>query len=346
MKALVTGSTGFVGAQLVRALTDAGHQVRALHRTSSRLDALAGLTYESALGDVTDLESLHAACAGVDWVFHVAAVADYWRADVQWMTEVNVEGTRKVLQAARAAGVRRVIFTSSAATIGSARAGGLPDENSLFDLPPERFPYGYTKVLAEQVAQEAVAAGQEVVIVNPVVIFGPGDINIISGSIVLETQRLSWTIPVPPGGLAVIDVRDVARLHIAAAERGRVGERYILGASNQKHQTLFAAAAQIAGVPAPGLPVPRFALEPMAQFIDWARAQGIAIPIDGNQTRLGGRDVYFDFSKATRELGAPLIDWRQSLADTYTWYRAHGYVKDAALARMIAALGRVLFPNG
>ncbi|MBL8130223.1 MAG: NAD-dependent epimerase/dehydratase family protein [Anaerolineae bacterium] len=343
MRALVTGATGFVGAHLVRALNEAGHQVRALHRASSRLDALAGAQYESALGDVTDRASLDAACDGCDWVFHVAAVADYWRAEVNRLYAVNVDGTQHVLDAARDAGVKRIVFTSSAAALGS-RSDGLPaDEATPFDLPPERFPYGHSKALAETVVADAVAAGQDVVIVNPVVILGPGDLNIISGDIALKVRRLSWTIPVPPGGVAVIDVRDVARLHIAAAERGRCGERYILGATNLKHQTIFLEAARIAGVPAPGLPIPGFALAPLGALIEMARSMGIPVPVDGNQTRLGGKDIYFDFTKTTCELGEAQIDWRQSLGETYAWYLANGYVKDDAVSRLIHSIGRLFF---
>lgn len=325
---------------MVRALVDAGHTVRALHRSASRLDALAGLDYESAIGDVTDSDSLQHACQGVDWVFHVAAVADYWRADVNRLYAVNVEGTDNVLAAARKAGVSRVVFTSSAAAVGARRDGQPADELIPFSLPPERFPYGHTKALAEMSVQEAVAGGQDIVTVNPVVILGPGDLNIISGDIVLKVRRLTWTIPVPPGGVALIDVRDCARLHIAAAERGRAGERYILGAANVRHAALFAAAAQVAGVPAPGFPIPKLALEPMAWAIDAVRGAGLPVPVDGNQTRLGGQDIYFDFRKMQRELGEANISWQQSLADTYAWYQAHGYIREDATARLLAAIGR------
>jgi dihydroflavonol-4-reductase len=231
LKALVTGSTGFVGSHVVRALGEAGHTARALHRPSSKLDVLEGLTYESALGDVTDLDALRAACKGCDWVFHVAAVADYWRADRARMMEVNVEGTRKVLQAAREAGVKRVVFTSSAAAVGFIEDRPA-NEHDPFNLPPDRFPYAYSKAQAEIVVQEAVRAGQEVVTVNPAVILGPGDLNVISGDFILKIKRLQWTVPVPPGGITVIDVRDVARMHLSAATKGRVGERYILGTAN------------------------------------------------------------------------------------------------------------------
>ena len=184
MKALVTGATGFVGSHVVRALVENGHTARALHRTSSKLDALAGLEYESALGDVTDLDALRAASAGCDCIFHVAAVADYWRADHAHMLDVNVEGTRRVLQAARENGVRRIVFTSSAAAVGFLKDRP-SNENDPFNLPPDAFPYGYSKVLAENVVQEAVQAGQEVFTGNPGVGAGPRGLKLISCGFVL-----------------------------------------------------------------------------------------------------------------------------------------------------------------
>ncbi len=341
MKALVTGATGFVGSHLVRTLNEAGHQARALHRASSKLDALAGLEYESALGDVTDLDALRAASQGCDWVFHVAAVADYWRADQAHMLDVNVEGTRRVLQAARENGVKRVIFTSSAAAVGFIKDRPASEKDA-FNQPPERFPYGYSKALAEALALEAVQAGQEVVILNPVVILGPGDLNVLSGDFVLKVKRLQWTIPVPSGGIAVIDVRDVARMHLAAAEHGRVGERYILGTANYRHAAWMRLIAEVVGAARPRLYMPGWVLPPMAALFDALRGVGIRLPVDGNQTRLGGQDIYFDFSKGWAELGAPQIDMRQSLEDTYRWYLEHGYVKTDFLAKVIDFVGKPL----
>ncbi len=341
MKALVTGATGFIGAHVVRALIDAGHSARVLHRASSKLDALDGLAYESALGDVTDLDALRAASEGCDWVFHVAAVADYWRADHRHMLEVNVEGTRKMLQAAHEASVKRVVFTSSAAAVGF-RQDRPADENDPFNLPPERFPYGYSKAQAEIVVREAVQAGQEVVTVNPVVVMGPGDLNVISGDFVLKIKRLQWTVPVPPGGVAVVDVRDVARMQIAAAERGRVGERYILGTANYKYAEWFALVAEVVGAARPRVPTPRWTLPIMADLFDMLRSVGIRLPVDGDQTRLGAQDIFFDCSKGWRELGAPQIDMRRSVEDTYRWYVEHGYVKDDLLARAVDGIGRGL----
>lgn len=325
MKALVTGGTGFVGSHIVRALNEAGHTARVLHRKSSKLDALVGLIYESALGDILDEPALAAACAGCDWVFHVAAVADYWRADKSKMFEVNIEGTRRVLAAARAAGVKRVVFTSSAAAVGLRSDGQPSREDVPFNLSPDHFPYGYTKVLAEQVVKEAVANGQDIVTVNPVVIMGPGDLNMISGTYIVKIKQLAALVPVPPGGIAVTDVRDVARMHLAAAERGRTGERYILNTANYSQREWMGMIADVVGVRRPFLTVPAFVLPIAATVIDWLRGLGIDTPIDADQTRLGSRDIHFDGSKAWAELGAPLVDMRQSLIDTYHWYKANGY---------------------
>ncbi len=326
MKALITGGTGFVGSHVARVLAEAGHEARVLHRASSRLDALEGIPYQSALGDILDEEALRAACQDCDWVFHVAAVADYWRADVSRMFEANVEGTRRVLQAAREAGVKRVVFTSSAAAIGL-RADNQPaDETVAFNLPRERFPYGYSKVQAQQVVDEAVQSGQDVVTVNPVIIMGPGDLNMISGTYIAQVKRLGMLVPVPSGGVSVIDVRDVARLHLAAAERGRTGERYILATANYTQREWLGMIADVVGVRRPILPAPDFVLPITAGLIELARRVGIQTPIDSNQARLGARFIYFDGRKAWDELGKPQVDMRQSLQDTYVWYREHGYL--------------------
>jgi dihydroflavonol-4-reductase len=174
------------------------------------------------------------------------------------------------------------------------------------------------------------------------VIIGPGDLNMISGDFILQMKRLSWTLPVPPGGVATIDVRDVARMHLAAAERGRTGERYILGAVNYPYSEWFNLIADVMGLPRPGFPVPGFALPIVASVVDRLRTAGIPVPIDGNQTRLGKERIYFDFRKAWSELGEPQIDMRQSVADTYHWYRDHGFIPDDPQSRLIEKIGRWL----
>ena len=341
VRALVTGGTGFVGSHVVRALIDAGHEVRVLHRTTSKMDALEGLAFESAIGDVLEEDAVRAACEGCAWVFHVAAVADYWQADQTRMFAVNVEGTRRVLRAARAAGVQRVIFTSSAAAVGLRKTGKPSDETNEFDLNPHEFPYGYSKFKAEQVAQYAVRTyGQDVVTLNPVVVLGPGDLNMISGRFITEMLRLQWTIPVSSGGIGVVDVRDVARWHLAAAEQGRTGERYILGTANYGLRDWYALVAQVVGVAPPFLPVPDFVLPPLASVIQMLQNAGVSLPVDASQTRLGGRNIYFDYRKTHGELGPPQVEMRRSLEDTYRWYRDHGYLKPDRQAALIAALGR------
>jgi len=343
MLTCVTGGTGFVGSYVVRALRDDGHTVRVLHRTSSKLSALAGLEYESCSGDVTDIDTLRAAFAGCDWVFHVAAVADYWNADNARMFEVNVGGTRKVLQAAREAGVKRVVFTSSAATIGLPHDDTLADESSPFNLPPAAFPYGTSKVLAEEVVSEAVAQyGQDVVIVNPAIVIGPGDLNQISGSFVVQMARWQWLTPVSGGGLSVTDVRDVAAAHIAAALRGRSGERYILNSANYPDHEWFGMIADVLDIAPPLITIPNAAVPLLAGLIDALRRIGIPTPVDANQIRLATRTIYFDSSKARAELHEPQIDMRQSVQDTVDWYRDNGFIQESIMANVLSWIGRRL----
>ncbi len=326
MKALVTGGTGFVGSHIVRALLDANHSVRVLHRHSSKLDALNGLDIEPAIGELDDIDTLKTACANVDWVFHVAAIADYWRADQSRMMDVNVEGTRRVLQAAHASGVGRVIFTSSAATVGLREDGQPADETVMFNLKPSEFGYAHSKVLAEAVVQEAVNNGQDVVTVKPSVVMGPGDLNMISGTFIAQIKKMGMFVPVTSGGVGVTDVRDVARWQIVAAEKGRTGESYILNTANYSYREWYGMIAETVGVRKPFFPAPDFAAPLTASLITLLRKIGINTPIDATQARMGTQKVYFDASKAHNELGEPRIDMHQSLKDTYAWYREHGYL--------------------
>ncbi len=333
VKALVTGGTGFVGSHLTRQLIADGHQVRVMHRTTSKLDALAGLEYESAIGDILDEGSLCKACEGCDWVFHVAAVVDYWRADKSNMFRANIDGTRYVLNAARNAGVRRVVFTSSGAALGVLPGQTPTNETIDFNMSPHHFPYGYSKHLAEQVVVEA---GQDVVTVNPVVILGPGDLNMISGSFITQIKRLQWLVPITNGGIAITDVRDVARWQITAAEKGRMGERYILSTANYTYQTLFNSLADVVGVRKPLFRLPNFIPPVVALGIDMLRRLGIPTPIDATQARMGTQYIYFDPAKTWNELGKPQIDMHQSLENTYRWYLENGYLKSTRLERLIA----------
>lgn len=326
MKALITGATGFVGANLVEAVTQRGWQAHALHRKTSSLRALQGLTYESALGDITEPASLLPAMRGVDVVFHAAAVADYWRAGKERLYQVNVDGTRNVLRAAREAGVSRVVFISSVAALGRPPFGQPVNESAQFNLRPEQFHYGYSKALAESHARAFVAEGLDVVIVNPAVVIGPRDVNLISGSIIIEAARVG--VPFyPPGGVCVIDVADLCAGCIAAAERGRAGERYILGGDNLWHRDMLGIVCDVVGRPRPALPVPGFVMRALGVVIDFARnGAGLRLPFDGEQARFAAETFWFDSTKARRELGLTTRPFAESARRTYDWYRQNGYL--------------------
>jgi dihydroflavonol-4-reductase len=322
--ALVTGGTGFVGSHVARALADKGYSVRILRRRTSRLDAVAGIACEHWIGDVLDYPSLLSAMEGVDWVFHVAAVSDYWRNDVARIYQVNVDGTRNVLRAAQAMGVKRAIFTSSGAAMGYRDDLRPVDESVRFNYDQHLTPYGHSKFLAEAEVYRAIRRGLDCVILNPTVITGPGDLNQISSSVVLEFARGNVPPTVPPGGVTVIDVRDVAAAHVAAAERGRTGERYLLGAVDLTHKAWYRLIAEATGRSMNPRPLPAWMVKIVAPAADLLRRFGIPIPIEGNQLRLSTRMMFFDCRKSWRELVEPRIPIQQSLKEAYEWYKAHG----------------------
>jgi dihydroflavonol-4-reductase len=325
MRALVTGATGCVGSNVVEALLARGHEVRAMQRSTSRLDALRGLAPEMVVGDVLARETLEAAMDGCDWVFHVAAISQYWRNDTALIYRVNVEGTRTVLAAAKACGVKRVVFTSSAAVLGVPETpGALLDETASFNLPPRRFPYGHSKVLAEQVVQEAVDDGLDAVIVNPVTVIGARDIGFVGGEI-LRVAKEGRMLVAPPGGMGVVSARTVGEGHVLAAERGDVGERYLLNGENLTHRALMGIVAQVVGTRPPRIVVPRALMRASAVALDALNRlwPGDTL-IDGNQARLSARKMYFDGRKAERALGFPQVSARESVEEAWSWYRTAG----------------------
>ena len=322
--ALVTGGTGFVGSHIARALVEHGYQVRILRRETSRLDAVDDIACEHYIGDVMDMDSLREAMDGVDWVFHVAAVADYWRNDPEQIYRVNVDGTRYVLQAAEEMGVRRVIFTSSAAAMGYRDDLRVVDESVRFNWDQHLTPYGHSKFLAEAEIYRAIQRGLDCVILNPTVIIGPGDLNQISSSVVLELARGNVPPTSPPGGVTLIDVRDVAAAHIAAAECGRTGERYLLGSVDLTHKAWLRLTAEAVGVRKGAFRLSTPVTYLVAWLADLLRHFGVPIPIEGNQLRLSTRMMFFNCQKSWAEFGEPRIDIQTSLRETYAWYKAHG----------------------
>lgn len=327
-RVFITGATGFVGSHLARLLCAEGHQVRIMRRASSQLTALDGLTVEHVVGDLFDVEVLTEQLTGIDWVFHVAAVAEYWRSDKNSIYRVNVEGTKNLLEAARQAGVARFIFTSSAMTIGRnlAKGGASGNENTVFNLSPRLTPYGHSKILAEAEVWRAVEQGLDAVVLNPCIIIGPGDLNLISGTLIIEAAKGNIPAVVESGGTNFVDVRDVAAAHLAAAERGRCGERYIIGAVNMSHAAFTRLVCEVIEKPAPKIILPGFLIPLGALVVDVGRRLGVKLPVDGNQLRLSRYKLYMDTHKMETELHQPQISIRQSIADTFAWYRANGYL--------------------
>ena len=326
MKVLVTGGTGFVGSQIVAALIRRGDAVRVLHRATSNLIMLEGLPVEHFLGDVLEPEAVARAVTGCDLVFHVAAVASYWRTQREQVYKVNVEGTRVVMEACLAAGVPRVVHTSSVAAIGIPRNGRPADESATFDAFSATFAYADSKHRAEAVVLQAVASGLPAVIVNPGAIYGAGDHNLISGSMVLELARRSVPL-VPDGGLCVVDVDAVVQGHLAAAERGRIGERYILGGENLTLLEIATEICAVVGRRAPRAIVPAWTLPPAALAVDAFNRLGLGPPVvSGEQIRMAGLRVFYDTTKAMRELDYPLLPFRGAVEKTYRWYQENGYL--------------------
>jgi dihydroflavonol-4-reductase len=325
MKALVTGGTGFLGANLAAELRRQGWSVRILRRKTSPLDAVNDLDVEHAIGDVTDLASLLAAMKDIELVFNVAAVSSYWRNKPAWIYKVNVDGARNVFEAAARSGVRRVVHTSSAAAVGFIQ-GRSATEADPFNPSLKHFSYGHSKWLAEEIVRECVKAGQDITMVNPSGIIGARDINWISGSILREAKR--GHIPViPQGGVNFVAVQDVVAGHIAAAEKGKAGERYILGGENLTNRQTTEMACEIVGVKPPRLTQPRWTIPIAALALDAITAiVGPRLSLSGEQLRLTALYIYFDSSKAQRELGLPHTPVRQAMQECYDWYVVHGYL--------------------
>jgi dihydroflavonol-4-reductase len=327
MNTLVTGGTGFIGANLVAALVARGDHVRVLRRDGSSLAALEGLDVECVTGDVLDQASVERAVTGCDQVFHVAAVASYWRTPRERIYEVNVEGTRIVMEACLRAGVHRVVHTSSVSAIGIPARGSVGTEETLFDPVSAAFPYADSKRLAEEVVRNAVAQGLSAVIVNPATVFGPRDHYFNAGAAIIHSVRGRTQIA-PPGGMCVADVDAIVQGHLAAAERGRIGERYILGGENLSYLAIAQIIADVCGSAAPRFVAPAWILPPVAVAVDLFNRLNLRPPIvSGEQIRMAAIQFFFDSQKAVRELDYPLLPFRDAVAQAYAWYKARGYIK-------------------
>jgi dihydroflavonol-4-reductase len=325
---LVTGATGFVGSAVVRALLARGHPVRVLARPNSDRRNLAGLAVEIAEGAMEDPRSLARAVAGCRYLYHVAADYRIWVPDPAPMFRANVDGTRDLLTAALESGAERVVYTSSVATLGLV-AGGSADEETPSRLDDMIGPYKRSKFAAEEVARGlARERGLPVVIVNPSTPVGPGDIKPTpTGRLIVEAARGQMPAFVDTG-LNIVHVDDVAEGHIAAAENGRIGERYILGGENLSLAEILAGVAQAVGRRPPWLRVPHSVLFPVAIGAEVAaRVTGRDpfVTLDG--VRMSRKKMYFSSEKASRELGYTPRPAREAIADAVSWFGANGYLK-------------------
>ena len=325
---LVTGATGFVGSAVVRALLECGHRVRVLARPGGDRRNLAGLSVELAEGAMEDAPALARAVARCRYLFHVAADYRLWVPDPKTMFGANVEGTRELMSAALSAGVGRIVYTSSVATLGLV-PGGAADEDT-----PSRFadligPYKQSKFRAEEVVRQLVGERQlPAVIVNPSTPVGPRDRKPTpTGRLILEAARGHL-----PGfvdtGLNIVHVDDVAAGHLAAAELGRIGDRYILGGENLALAEILAEVARKVGRRPPRLKVPHamaYAVALAAELT--ARVSGRApfTTLDG--VRMAKKKMYFSSAKASRELGYRPRPAREAIADAVAWFAANGYLE-------------------
>lgn len=329
MRAMLTGATGFVGGNLLELLLEKGWQVRCLVRDPEQArKILPQGDVELCQGDLRNPQAVQQCVKGCQVVFHTAADYRLWVPDPQNMYAVNVQGTRNVLEAAAQAGVERVVHTSSVGALGIPPDGTPGNEETPVKLQELVGPYKRSKFLAEQEALRAAQKGLDVVVVNPSTPVGPKDRKPTpTGRTILDFLRGRMPAYVDTG-LNLIHVRDVAQGHLLALEKGRRGEKYILGNLNMSLGEIFQVLADVSGLPAPSIRLPRWPILLMA-YVEWAMSKWIThreprIPLDG--VKMAAKKMFFDSSKALRELGLPQTSVRQALAEAVSWFREQGYV--------------------
>ena len=322
--ALVTGATGFVGANVARELLREGATVRVLARPNGDRRAIEGLAVEISEGDLVDPASIRQAVQGARMVFHVAADYRLWAPRPEEIYRANVEGTRAVLQAAADAGVKRVVYTSSVGALGIPKDGSPGTEESPVTLADMVGDYKRSKFLAEQVALDFARRGLPVVVVNPSAPVGPWDVKPTpTGQMIVDFMR-GRMVATLDTGLNIVHVRDVARGHVLAAERGKPGERYILGHArgNLSLAEIFRLLAGITGGRAPRFRVP-YALAWCGAAVceGFSRVTGRPPAVPLTAVRMARKRMYFSPAKAVRDLGLPQTEPREALADAVAWFR-------------------------
>ncbi|MGI8771945.1 MAG: hopanoid-associated sugar epimerase [Acidobacteriaceae bacterium] len=331
MRVFLTGATGFVGSHVARAFAAQGADLRLLVRATSRLDNLEGLVAEAAVGDLAQPETLRSALRGCDALVHVAADYRLWVPDPAAMYRANVEGTKALLQLAREENVARVVYTSSVATMGFRSDGTIVNEDTPVSLAQMIGHYKRSKFLAEQQAIEAARAGQHVMVLNPTTPIGANDIKPTpTGQIVVDFLNRRFPAYVDTG-LNLVDVDEVARMHVAALERGTPGERYILGGENLSLKQILDKMSAITGLPSPTMRVPHAVAMAFAFFDETitGRLRGKEPRATVEAVRMGRKKMFASSGKAERELGFRVLPVYGALRAAIDWFRAHRYAPPA-----------------
>ena len=324
---LVTGGTGFIGGRLAVALQERGYGVRVHHRPGDDTRLIDGRNIERIEGDICDPDSLMTAAKGCTGVFHTAGNVSFRRRDKSVQHRVNVDGTRTVLETCRRARVRRLVHTSTVNALGiPSPRGSVGNEETTFDFDSCRFGYALTKKLAEDIALGANRRELDVVVVNPGTVFGPGDINRNAGSYILALARMPVLV-CPTGGTNCVHIDNVVEGHIAAYERGKPGERYILGGENLTYRQVFSTIADVLGRRRPVLALPTGPGILAAATIELiSDLSGIDTRLSAEAARAGGRKFFFSSEKARRELGIEPIPFRRAVEEAVEWYRREGFL--------------------
>ncbi len=326
MKALVTGATGFVGGAVVRALVNTGVDVRVLARAGADLQNIQNLAVERVEGDLRDPASLRTSLTGCRQLYHVAAHYALWAKDPSIFYDINVTGTKNLLEAARDVSVERIVYCSTIGAIGLPPGGGLGTEETPVSLEQMAGHYKRSKYLAEQEVMKLAKAGLPVVIVNPSAPVGAGDVKPTpTGQVIVDFMKGRMPAYIETG-MNIVDVDDVAAGHLLAMEKGRIGERYILGNKNLMLREVFEILSGLTGVKAPTIKLPRLAILPLAYANQWIAnltGQAPRIPLEG--VKMAKYKMHYDCTKAIRELGIPHTPPEVALGKAVRWFRDHKY---------------------
>lgn len=327
MVTLVTGATGFLGSHVARRLAQRGEKLKILFRKTSKTSNIDDIPAEKVYGDILDVDSVRRALEGCDTVYHTAGFVSFKKADYKKMEDINVKGTVNVLSAALEAGVKKAVYTSSQAAVGADPGGGIANEKTPFTLEGEGIQYLNTKYHAEREALKICEKGLPLVVVNPSVVIGPGDVYLSSTGAILWYCKGKFP-GYMDGTLNMVDVEDVAEGHILAAEKGRVGERYILANKNMTIKEFFDLMERITGIPSPKIKIPYYVAFASAFLVE--RVLRLSFPnfstMDVDSVKLSKFNWFIDSLKAVGELGFHQTPIEETVRKTIKWFKDNGYL--------------------